>query len=99
MRVLSIGEVLWDVFPDQGTAKGQEHLGGAPLNFAANIVRLGGHASILTGLGQDQRGRIAQETMVFLGVGTDFVQRTPDRANASRCGVGMSLQPWKPTSA
>ncbi len=80
MRVLSIGEVLWDVFPDIGSAKGQEHLGGAPLNFSANIVRLGGQASLLTGIGPDQRGRIARETMVFLGVGTDFVQTVDDRA-------------------
>ena len=35
MQVLSVGEILWDVFP------GSELLGGAPLNFPANAVRLG----------------------------------------------------------
>ena len=78
MRVLSIGEVLWDVFPDQA-GHSQEHLGGAPLNFSANIVRLGGEASLLTGIGNDERGRIARETMVFLGVSTDLVQTVADR--------------------
>ncbi len=97
MRVLSIGEVLWDVFPDreqlpgQEHVSGREHLGGAPLNFSANIVRLGGQASLLTGIGNDQRGRIARETMVLLGVGTDFVQTVPDRA------TGIALVSTGPT--
>jgi fructokinase len=34
MRILSIGEIIWDVFP------GHEHLGGAPLNFAAHARKL-----------------------------------------------------------
>jgi fructokinase len=94
MRVLSIGEVLWDVFPDLGQVKGQEHLGGAPLNFSANIVRLGGQASLLTGIGHDQRGRIAQETMVLLGVGTDFVQTVEDCATGvARVSTSASGEP------
>ena len=35
MNILSIGEVLWDVFGDA------EHLGGAALNFAAHARVLG----------------------------------------------------------
>ena len=45
MRVLSIGEILWDIFPDQ------ERLGGAALNFSANIGRLGDSATLITAVG------------------------------------------------
>lgn len=35
MRILSIGELLWDAIGDQ------EFLGGAPLNFSVSCHRLG----------------------------------------------------------
>ena len=68
MRVLSIGEILWDVFPNQ------ELLGGAALNFSVNISRLGDSASLLTGLGNDVRGRTAYDAMKSFSLPTDFVQ-------------------------
>jgi len=68
MRVLSIGEILWDVFPNQ------ELLGGAALNFSVNISRLGDSASLITGLGRDLRGQIAYDVMTSLSLPTDFVQ-------------------------
>jgi fructokinase len=68
MRVLSIGEILWDVFPNQ------ELLGGAALNFSVNISRLGDSASLVTGLGKDVRGRTAYDAMKSLSMPTDFVQ-------------------------
>lgn len=72
MRVLSVGEVLWDVFPDR------EILGGAPLNFCANVVRLGNSASLITGVGNDDRGRLATEAMATLGVDLEFLQVVPE---------------------
>ena len=71
MQVLSVGEILWDVFPNR------ELLGGAPLNFSANAVRLGNSAALVTAVGDDERGRLAQEAMTALGVSTDFVRVTP----------------------
>jgi fructokinase len=68
MRVLSIGEILWDVFPNQ------ELLGGAALNFSVNISRLGDSAALITGLGKDLRGQIAHDVMNSLSLPTDFVQ-------------------------
>ena len=38
MKALSLGEILWDVYPDK------EYLGGAPLNFAAHFANQGGDA-------------------------------------------------------
>lgn len=62
MLVWSVGEVLWDVFPDQ------ERFGGAPLNFCANMQRLGDRALLLSAVGDDERGRLALERMRALGL-------------------------------
>ena len=53
MKLLSIGEILWDVIG------GEEYLGGAPFNLAAHAVRLGDSASLLSAVGSDERGRRA----------------------------------------
>lgn len=68
MNVLGIGEVLWDVFPSQ------EHLGGAALNFCANVQRLGGRATLISGVGTDDRGHRAIEAMRALGLDTRCIQ-------------------------
>jgi fructokinase len=68
LRIVSIGEVLWDVF-DHG-----EFFGGAPLNFSATSRRLGNSVALVTGLGSDVRGRRALEMMNSLSLPTDFVQ-------------------------
>ena len=68
MNVLGIGEVLWDVFPSQ------EHLGGAALNFCANVQRLGGRATLISGVGNDDRGQRAIEAMQALGLDTRCIQ-------------------------
>lgn len=79
MRLLSVGEVLWDVFPDR------ELLGGAPLNFSANAVRLGNTAALVSAVGEDERGRLAREAIAALGVDLRFVQQV----SAAATGVAM----------
>lgn len=73
MRVISLGEVLWDVFQDR------EFLGGAPLNFSANTQRLGNSVLLLTAVGDDERGARAVAQMSALGVPTEFVQIVTER--------------------
>ena len=77
MRIVSIGEVLWDVIGDD------EYLGGAPLNFAANAHKLGHEVYLVSGVGQDERGRRALKAMRRLGIATDFVQVIPGRATGA----------------
>lgn len=67
VRVLGIGEVVWDVFPDR------ELLGGAALNFCVNALRLGDQAKLITAVGDDLRGLNALDAMRDLGVDTDLV--------------------------
>jgi fructokinase len=72
MKVMSIGEILWDVFPDQ------ELLGGAPLNFSVNIARLGDSATLISAVGNDSRGRAACSAMKSFGLTTEFVRIVDD---------------------
>ncbi|HRG07392.1 MAG TPA: PfkB family carbohydrate kinase [Cyclobacteriaceae bacterium] len=50
MKALVFGEILWDII------EGQEYLGGAPLNFAAHFTQCGAQASIVSAVGNDNRG-------------------------------------------
>lgn len=68
MRIVSIGEVLWDVFG------AQEFLGGAPLNFSAAAQRLGNSVALFTAVGDDAHGERARRAMQLLGLTTEFVE-------------------------
>lgn len=72
MLVWSIGEVLWDVFPDQ------ERFGGAALNVCVNLQRLGDQATLLSAVGHDQRGRRALERMSSLGLSRDGIRQVEE---------------------
>ncbi len=71
MRIVSIGELLWDVI---GHA---EYLGGAPLNFAAHACKLGHEVYLVSAVGQDERGERALETLRRCGISSEFVQLVP----------------------
>ncbi|MGD0007481.1 MAG: PfkB family carbohydrate kinase [Terriglobia bacterium] len=72
MNIISIGEVLWDVFGDT------EHLGGAAFNFGAHAKILGHSVSFISAVGQDQRGRHILEGMDAMGLPTRFVRQEKD---------------------
>lgn len=67
MKLLSFGEIIWDVFPDAA------HIGGAPLNFAAHAAMQGAEAYILSAVGEDELGAKAIEEIKALGVATDCI--------------------------
>lgn len=77
MKIISIGEILWDVFGSQ------EFLGGAPLNFAVNSQRLGSSATVFSAVGDDPRGRRALEMMEQLAFSSEFVQVVSDAATGA----------------
>lgn len=68
MKTLCFGEVLFD------SIEGQDILGGAPLNVAGHISQLGGEASVISAIGNDELGRIALKEMNRLGVSNHFVE-------------------------
>ena len=60
-RVLVVGEVLWDLLP------GGAQLGGAPLNVAAHLARLGHAARLVSAVGTDTLGDEARSAITALG--------------------------------
>ncbi len=81
MRVLSFGEVLWDVFSDS------EYLGGAPLNFAAHFKKCGGESWIVTAVGNDNLGKKTIFEIEKLGVNTEYISIT--EAETGKCLVTL----------
>jgi fructokinase len=68
MRIIVIGEVLWDVFADS------EKLGGAPFNFAVHARRLGHQPTFVSTVGDDERGRAVLTRASELGLPTGFIR-------------------------
>lgn len=71
MRIVSVGEILWDLIGEN------EYLGGAPLNFAAHAQKLGHEVFPLSGVGADKRGRKALDLLKARGMSIEFVQVLP----------------------
>lgn len=71
MRIVSVGEVLWDILGDR------EFLGGAPLNFSICAQRLGNEVALLSAVGRDGRGEMALEAIRGQGLRTDWVGVMP----------------------
>ena len=69
-RVLVVGEVLWDLFPDS------IRLGGAALNFAAHTKRLRHKPLLISAVGSDKLGNEALRAITTLGLDTSFLQIT-----------------------
>jgi fructokinase len=72
MKIISLGEVLWDILP------GAEHLGGAPFNFAWHAHNLGHEVCFVSAVGNDQHGNLALKKMSEAGLSTRFIQRVSD---------------------
>jgi fructokinase len=73
VRIVSVGEILWDVIGET------EYLGGAPLNFAAHAQKLGHEVFLVSAVGEDERGRRALDRLRQRGISTEFVQVLPDK--------------------
>lgn len=67
-KIVTIGELLWDILPDQMV------LGGAPANFSYRINNLGFASYLVTRLGRDDLGKKAFKILKKQGVNTQFIQ-------------------------
>ena len=67
-KILGVGEILWDVFPNG------KKLGGAPANFAYHVSALGHEGIIVSRVGNDDYGREIIEQLISLGLTTDYIQ-------------------------
>ncbi|KOH43646.1 carbohydrate kinase family protein [Sunxiuqinia dokdonensis] len=60
--VIGIGELLWDVFPDQ------KKIGGAPVNFAYHVSKMGIDSLAISAIGNDELGRELLDVIDQAGV-------------------------------
>ena len=67
MKILSFGEIIWDVYPEE------KHIGGAPFNFAAHAKRAGAEAFLMSAVGNDTLGQEAIEKAESYGVNCEYV--------------------------
>ncbi len=67
-KILSLGEVLWDLFPEGA------RFGGAPANFACHASLLGGEVTMVSRVGDDERGREAIAVLKEFGINTSLMQ-------------------------
>lgn len=87
--ILSLGEVLWDLFPEGAC------FGGAPANFACHAAALGADVAMLSAIGDDSRGREALEILRGYGIDVSLIQTIADAPTGA---VGVSLDAnGKPT--
>ena len=88
MKIVSVGEVLFDVVGQE------EHLGGAPFNFAAHLKRLGHTVFFVSAAGQDERGDRVFERMAGLGLTSRYVARIKDHPTGiATVALGADGQP------
>lgn len=66
--IISIGEVVWDIFPDRRV------LGGAPVNVAYHLRGLGVEVGVITRVGSDELGDRTIGSMTALGLPVAGVQ-------------------------
>lgn len=68
MKVLSFGEILWDII------ECTPYLGGAPFNVAAHLAQCGVASYMISRLGKDELGKKAYGQARQLGVDTSLLQ-------------------------
>jgi len=67
--IVGIGEILWDMLP------AGKQLGGAPMNFAYRVNRLGGSAFMASAVGDDELGDEIISQLHKINLEKEFVQK------------------------
>ena len=80
--IISLGEVLWDLFPDG------QRFGGAPANFACHAAIQGAAVTMVSAVGDDQHGHDAIGILSAYGIDVSLVQIIPDAPTGT---VGVAL--------
>lgn len=77
MKLLSFGEILWDVYPDS------KAIGGASLNLAAHAALLGAEVDIASAIGNDALGKEAIDVLKTFGVKTEHISVLDEKDTGS----------------
>ena len=69
-KILSVGEIIWDIYPDKRV------IGGAPLNFAAHTSKCGADSCLISAVGADMLGKQALESAKSFGMDCRYIKVT-----------------------
>ncbi|MBR6552801.1 MAG: hypothetical protein IKT89_08190, partial [Clostridia bacterium] len=83
MKILSFGEIIWDVYENES------FIGGAPLNLAAHCSKQGADSFMLSSVGNDVLGKDALEIVKSFNVKTDFVSINKEK-ETGKCIVTLN---------
>ena len=83
MKILSFGEIIWDVYETE------KFIGGAPLNLAAHCSKQGGDSFMLSAVGNDNLGKRALEEVKGFNVKTDFISVNQEK-ETGKCIVTLN---------
>ena len=83
MKLLSFGEIIWDIY-----SQNEQTLGGAPLNFAAYATLLGDTAWVASSVGNDPLGQKAIEQIKELGVKTEYIVVSEEK-ETGQCRISL----------
>jgi fructokinase len=67
IKALTFGEALFDII------RGSAHLGGAPLNLAAHLAKLGAKSAVITAVGRDELGENLLARAEAMGIDTSYI--------------------------
>lgn len=67
MKILTFGEALFDII------RGSAHLGGAPLNLAAHLAKLGAKPAVISAVGRDKLGKNLILKAEEMGIDTTYI--------------------------
>lgn len=81
MKVLSYGEILWDVYPEKVL------IGGAIFNCAAHLSRLGAKSYLMSSVGDDSLGVQTYAYLERYGIKTDYITKSSKRSG--QCKVSF----------
>lgn len=85
MKILSFGEIIWDVYEDKSC------IGGAPFNFAAHAAGFGADSYLVSAVGDDKLGADALNAAKNFGIKDDFIQIISGKQTGT-CLVSLNEQ-------
>ncbi|MBR3809063.1 MAG: hypothetical protein IKK46_02025 [Clostridia bacterium] len=83
MKILSFGEIIWDVY------ESEKFIGGAPLNLAAHCSKQGADSFMLSSVGNDDLGKYALNKLKSFNVKADFVSVNKEK-ETGKCIVTLN---------
>jgi fructokinase len=77
ISVICFGEILWDILPEA------KRPGGAPMNVAYHLQKLGVDSKIISRIGDDELGTALQDFVRNIGLDTETVQTDPEHETSA----------------